>query len=188
MFLKNAPRRSIFLSRRISSQQHQSCLSAPWVFKGKPFLNLLRTVQTLMCTHTQKKSQLENLNAVCLAGRKPFSIIKSNIYNSSLKANMELTCRCQNKLGPYNSVGQNMQMHSISLGKYVNIPGNPNDKHLVFPERAPQSVNMRQSNEVAGIPGISSALFACKLLSKDLGAFKLLISSLNRWKSLWKEL
>lgn len=28
---------------------------------------------------------------------------------------MELTCRCQNKLGPYNSVGQNMQMHSISL-------------------------------------------------------------------------
>lgn len=137
-----------------------------------------------MCTHTQKKSQLENLNAVCLAGRKPFSITKSNIYNSSLKANMELTCRCQNKLGPYNSVGQNMQMHSLSLGKYVNIPGNPNDKHLVFPERAPQSVNMRQSNEVAGIPGISSALFACKLLSKDLGAFKLLISSLNRWKSL----
>lgn len=67
-----------------------------------------------MCTQ-KKKSQLENLNAVCLAGRKPFSITKSNIYNGSLKANMELTCRCQNKLGPYNSVGQNMQMHSISL-------------------------------------------------------------------------
>lgn len=97
---------------------------------------------------------------------------------------MELTCRCQNKLGPYNSVGQNMQMHSISLGKYVNIPENPNDKHLVLPERAPQCVNMRQSNEVAGISGISSALFTCKLLTKDLGAFKLLISSLNHSKAL----
>lgn len=97
---------------------------------------------------------------------------------------MELTCRCQNKLGPYNSVGQNMQMHSISLGKYVNIPGNPNDKHLVLPERVPQCVNMRQSNGVAGISGISSALFTCKLLTKDLGAFKLLISSLNHSKAL----
>lgn len=65
------------------------------------------------------------------------------------------------------------------LGKYVNIPGNPNDKHLVLPERAPQCVNMRQSNEVAGISGISSALFTCKLLTKDLGTFKLLISRLN---------